>query len=151
MTIRDAAPGDREAVLPLWEALLAGHGIAPDPATTRATWALLMDPASPMKMRVAERGGPGEIVGFATHVRLIASWSAGWDGCLDGLYVAPSARRLGLGRALIDDLLALAAQRGWRSVFWHVHADNAAARALYDGLAQTDDYLRYRVPIPGTP
>ena len=35
---------------------------------------------------------------------------------------------------------------GWSNVYWHTRADNARARALYDSLAQVDDFVRYVVP-----
>jgi ribosomal protein S18 acetylase RimI-like enzyme len=53
----------------------------------------------------------------------------------------------GLGRALVDDLLAIGRARGWQSVFWHVRADNVAARALYNRYAKEDGYCRYRVAL----
>ena len=48
--------------------------------------------------------------------------------------VAPSARRHGLGRTLMETLLAEARVRGARQVFLEVRADNPHARALYDSL-----------------
>jgi ribosomal-protein-alanine N-acetyltransferase len=43
----------------------------------------------------------------------------------------PEARRQGVGSALLDQALAIAAQRGARSVLLEVAVDNAAALALY--------------------
>lgn len=48
--------------------------------------------------------------------------------------VAPAARRTGLGRALMNALIAEAAGRGAREVFLEVRADNPAAKSLYDDL-----------------
>ncbi|MGN6271627.1 MAG: ribosomal protein S18-alanine N-acetyltransferase [Protaetiibacter sp.] len=45
--------------------------------------------------------------------------------------VAESARRQGIGAALLDALLAEARARGAREVFLEVRADNPAAEALY--------------------
>jgi GNAT superfamily N-acetyltransferase len=94
-------------------------------------------------LRVAAPGGA--ILGFALHAWAPNSWTGLTDGTLDTLFVTEAARGQGLSRALLDDLLALARARGWRTVIWHVAKDNAPARALYDRYAQPDGYLRYRV------
>ncbi|MEO1722802.1 MAG: GNAT family N-acetyltransferase [Pseudomonadota bacterium] len=46
--------------------------------------------------------------------------------------VVPSARRSGLGRALLNAALAIAEGSGAASVFLEVAEDNTAARTLYD-------------------
>ncbi len=48
--------------------------------------------------------------------------------------VVPAARRSGLGRALMNALLAEARTRGATEVFLEVRADNPGAKSLYDGL-----------------
>jgi ribosomal-protein-alanine N-acetyltransferase len=45
--------------------------------------------------------------------------------------VVPAARRAGLARLMLADLLAEAVRRGAREAFLEVRVDNAAARALY--------------------
>ena len=50
------------------------------------------------------------------------------------LGVAPSARRLGAARALLEDLLARARALGIASLTLEVAEDNAGALALYAGL-----------------
>ena len=48
------------------------------------------------------------------------------------LAVAPESRRRGLGRALIDRMLAELAELGVRSLYLEVRESNRAARTLYD-------------------
>jgi [ribosomal protein S18]-alanine N-acetyltransferase len=50
------------------------------------------------------------------------------------LCAAPSARRQGIGRGLIEHLFARARRGGARSVGLEVAADNLAARTLYEQL-----------------
>lgn len=52
---------------------------------------------------------------------------------LDGLAVAPWARRRGVARALLDECAALARSAGLRGVLLLVTEDNRAARDLYEG------------------
>lgn len=50
------------------------------------------------------------------------------------LAVEPGARRQGIGRALVQQALVTARQRGAGMMFLEVAADNGAARALYGSL-----------------
>ena len=52
-----------------------------------------------------------------------------------------------MGRALIDDLLDLAKERGWDRLYWHTDAGNKTARTLYDRYTKADNFVRYRIPI----
>jgi ribosomal protein S18 acetylase RimI-like enzyme len=66
------------------------------------------------------------------------------------LYVAPAARGHGLGRALVDALLAAACRIGHREIRLDTLPDMAGAVALYrrTGFAPTPPY--YAAAIPGT-
>ena len=79
--------------------------------------------------------------------------------------VAAGARRHGVGRALMRQLIAEARERGAREVFLEVRADNPNAKALYDELGfeaiavrpryyQPDDVdavvMRLTIPEPTT-
>ncbi len=145
MSIRDAEPGDEAAWRGLWSQYLAFYDVTLTPEVTAATWARLMDPASPMKMRLAVVDGVP--VGFAIHMHHPSTWVAGEDCYLEDLFLAPAARGKGLGRALIDDLIALARARGWHRLYWHTDEGNATARKLYDSYVQTDGHVRYRLRL----
>lgn len=56
--------------------------------------------------------------------------------------VVPHARRQGLARALVADLLEHARVRGARDVYLEVRADNPAARHLYESAGFTAVGLR---------
>ncbi len=53
------------------------------------------------------------------------------EGELANLAVAPASRGRGRGARLLDDVLAVAAVRGARTVWLEVRESNVAARALY--------------------
>ena len=61
---------------------------------------------------------------------LVAQVVAG-EATLLTIAVAPTARRLGLGRALVADFLAQSRQRQATTAFLEVAETNQAARALY--------------------
>ncbi|GAB3611926.1 GNAT family protein [Humibacter ginsengisoli] len=56
------------------------------------------------------------------------------DADIQTIAVAPAARRLGLGRALMVAMIGEASRRGAREVFLEVRADNPNAQRLYDSL-----------------
>jgi GNAT superfamily N-acetyltransferase len=71
-------------------------------------------------------------------------WTVGNYCYLQDLFVDPSARGLGLGRALIEALYAEAKKAGASRVYWLTQEDNATARALYDKLADRSGFIQYR-------
>jgi GNAT superfamily N-acetyltransferase len=143
--IRDAAPSDNVAFLKLWQAYLAFYSVDLAPEVTASTWNRLMDPASPVKARLAEVDG--QVLGFAIHMHHPSTWVMTEDCYLEDLYVAEVARGQGLGRALIDDLIGLARAEGWARLYWHTNEDNSRARALYDQYVTSDGHIRYRLPL----
>ena len=145
MIIRDALPADRAAWMILWQGFLDFYETDLDPAITDHTWARLMDPACPMKMRLAE--GEAGLLGFAIHQHHPSTWVMGDDCYLEDLFVDPSMRGQGIGRALIVDLQGLAKARGWNRLYWHTNHDNAAARRLYDSFGPADGHIRYRFAL----
>lgn len=63
--------------------------------------------------------------------------------------VAPAARGTGLGRALLDDLVARAAARGAQHLLLEVRADNEPARKLYERNDFQTISVRRRYYQPG--
>ena len=74
----------------------------------------------------AAGGDPGRVVGYA-GLAVVAPDEA-W---VQNIAVRREAQRRGIGRALLESLLAYAAGQGARSVLLEVAADNAPAQKLY--------------------
>jgi GNAT superfamily N-acetyltransferase len=145
MIIRDATPADHAAWLTLWAAFLDFYKTTLPPQVTAFTWARLMDPASSMKMRLAVVDDHPQA--FAIHQHHPSTWVMGDDCYLEDLFVAPDQRSQGLGRALINDLTALAKSRGWNRLYWHTDEANTNARRLYDSFVKSDGHIRYRFTL----
>jgi GNAT superfamily N-acetyltransferase len=145
LELRDATPQDQTAFLNLWQQYLAFYKVDLAPKVTAATWARLMNPASPVKARLAVLDG--QVQGFAIHMHHPSTWVATEDCYLEDLFVTETARGHGLGRALIDDLIALARARGWARLYWHTNEANTRARALYDQYIASDGHIRYRLTL----
>jgi ribosomal protein S18 acetylase RimI-like enzyme len=67
-----------------------------------------------------------------------AVWRAGPDCLLEDLYVDPAARRVGLGRALLDAAIERARERDARRIELDTAETNDAALALYRGAGFDD-------------
>lgn len=80
------------------------------------------------RLWVARPGaGTGGVAGF------LLAWHAADELHLIDLVVAPSARRQGFGRALVNHLIEHARGSGARVVLLEVRKSNAAAVRLYEG------------------
>jgi ribosomal protein S18 acetylase RimI-like enzyme len=58
-------------------------------------------------------------------------WKAAPDAWIEDVYVAPAARRAGVGDALVSRAIERAAERGARRVELDCNEDNSGAQALY--------------------
>ena len=145
LEIRDAVAGDEAQWRVLWDQYLAYNEVDLDPHVTARTWQRILDPSASLAGRFALIDG--KIAGFALHLHHGSTWVMGEDCYLEDLFVLPSHRGAGIGRALIEDLIALARNRGWHRLYWHTDSDNQAARRLYDSFVQTDGHIRYRLSL----
>lgn len=143
--IRDATPSDEGDFLRLWQGFTEGYNLTLPDGVTAFTWARLMDPASPLTARLACIDGVPQ--GFAIHQHHPSTWVMGDDGYLEDLFVAPQARGQGLGRALIEDLIAIGRARGWQRLYWLTEIGNTTARRLYDSFCADDGHIRYRMRL----
>jgi GNAT superfamily N-acetyltransferase len=148
--VRDLNPGDEAEFLRLWNEYLAFYQRSDLPSQTTAhTWARILDPGSPVFARVAVHDGG--LAGFAICVLHEGTWVTAPICYLEDLYVDEGVRGGGVGKALIDDVMALGRERGWARVYWHTEADNHRARRLYDRYKDDDGYVRYTLRLDEEP
>ena len=143
--IRDATAADEAAWRGLWSQYLAFYKVELADEVTAHTFARIVDPSSRVAMRVAEMDGV--LAGFAIHHFHDSTWVKTPDCYLEDLFLDPAYRGQGIGRALIDDLIAIATAKGWSRLYWHTDRDNATARKLYDSYAPEDGHVRYRLKL----
>lgn len=143
--ITTATPADEPAWRRLWDGFLDHYALTLPESTTAATWARIIDPDHRMSCRLAWLDGQPQ--GFAIHHHHCSSWVPGDDLYLEDLFVAPQARGAGLGRALIEDLIAIGRAKGFHRLYWNTDRDNTAARWLYDQFCRDDGHIRYRLTL----
>lgn len=142
--IRDALPADQDDWHRLWASYNAFYEASVPPQTTARTWQRMLAPEPAMLGRVAVRGG--RVVGFSISILHEGTWVVEPICYLEDLFVDPACRGQGIGRMLIEDLMALGKACGWSKLYWHTRRNNPARR-LYDAFAEADDFVRYRVSI----
>lgn len=149
LRIRDAYPKDEAVWRLLWADYIAFYGATVPEEVTAHTWKRILDPASPVFCRLAERDSRipmPQVVGFAVCVLHEGSFSLSSLCYLEDLFVAPAHRGLGIGGAMLKDLEERAATAGWSHLYWHTRQDNPA-RKLYDEFVPADDFVRYKLAI----
>jgi ribosomal protein S18 acetylase RimI-like enzyme len=88
------------------------------------------------------------VVGFSNSVLHETTWATTPICYLEDLFVDAAMRGSGVGRMLLQDLVVLARQHGWSTLYWHTRGNNTTARRLYDTFSPADDFVRY-VVTPG--
>lgn len=94
------------------------------------------------RLRVARAEG-GAVVGY------LLFWHVADEAHLLNVAVAPDARRKGIGRALVEHLVAYAKENAITKVLLEVRAENRAARALYEKLGFREINVRARYYADG--
>ena len=140
--IRRVTASERAAWEPLWRGYLDFYKTTVPKQVYDTTWARLQDPAEAMHLLGAYVDG--RLLGIVHFLYHRSCWTIG-DYCyLQDLFVAESARKLGLGRALIEAVYQRAHHDGASRVYWLTHESNATARTLYDKLATWPGFIVYR-------
>jgi ribosomal protein S18 acetylase RimI-like enzyme len=143
MEIRRIEQRDYPRWLHLWTGYCLFYGREPDPEVTAHTWSRLMNPASSVFGFVAEDAG--QVVGIANCV-MHDNTSTLQPVCyLQDLYVDPETRASGIGKRMIDWLLAEMKTYGWARVYWATKENNYRARGMYDKFTPHSGFLRYVV------
>ena len=94
---------------------------------------------------IAERDG--QAVGFALFFANFSTWTGRQGLYLEDLYVTPSARGGGVGKALLVHLAGIARDRGWGRFEWSVLDWNRPAVEFYRamGARAMDEWTVQRV------
>ncbi|MBV2354723.1 GNAT family N-acetyltransferase [Streptomyces sp. J2-1] len=145
--IRTAVPAD----VPVIHALireLAVYEKEPDQAraTEEQVREALFGERPAAYAHVAEDAG-GEVVGFALWFLNFSTWRGVHGVHLEDLFVRPSARGAGHGRALLTELARLCVARGYGRLEWSVLDWNRPAIGFYEALGARplDGWTVYRL------
>lgn len=142
--IRELGPDDAHDLAPLIaenaQALKRGAPRRPDEFYAER---ILADKAA----EVVGAFDGARLIGFAVYFDLPELITGLRLGQLDDIYVHPDFRKQGIGRKLIETLVAEGHKRGWLHLRWLVPGKNTPTVALYEKLAEPDHRKSYVIPI----
>lgn len=142
LVIRPLEPRDAPDWRRLWTLYLEFYKTTLPEAVYASTFArLLGDDSDDFNALIAEVDG--RPVGLAHYLFHRHCWKIELVCYLQDLYVDPTARGTGLGRALIEAVYAKADATGAPSVYWLTQDFNHEARLLYDRVARLTPFIRY--------
>ena len=144
--VRPARPGDEPRWRELFDAYTRFYEREPDEAIARHAWTRIHDAASPVYAAVAEVDG--RVVGIANYLLHESTGSLRPVCYLQDLFVDPAVRGAGVGRNLIDWLIAEMKANRWSRLYWSTRETNHAARGLYDQYTPHSGFLRYVITNP---
>ena len=145
ISVRPLKAEDKSRWLELWNGYLTFYETSLSSEQTELTWNRLMDSDYGVFGLMAEKDGA--MVGI-THFMFRPSTWAPKDYCyLEDLFVDPTVRGGGAGRALINRVIEVAKEHGAGRVYWTTKESNAQARILYDSFIKVSEFVQYRFPL----
>jgi len=146
-TVRRASLGDVERVAPLFDDYRQFYGLEPDRAVARQFIASrLLRAESVVLLAEAPDGG---VLGFVQMYPSFSSLRAARICVLYDLFVVPEARRLGVGRILMDAAAAEARRMGAVAMVLSTSKTNLRAKRLYESLGwqRDEDFDEYGLTL----
>ncbi len=143
ISVRALAAADREQWLALWRGYLEFYETTLSQDITDLTWARILDPEAPIHGLCAI-DSDGKLLGIVHYLFHPVTWAVGPRCYLEDLFTSHEARGRGVGRALIEAVYDAADARGADQVYWLTQEFNATARRLYDQVARSTPFIKYR-------
>ncbi len=94
---------------------------------------------------IGARSSQGNLVGFMHFREMPSPLRGSLIGFLDDLYVHPDHRGSGVVQSLFKELKSLSEKKDWPYVRWITASDNHRARAVYDKISGTIDFVTYQM------
>jgi GNAT superfamily N-acetyltransferase len=142
-TIRPLRVEDEAEWRRLWTGYLEYYETSVPEEVYRTTFArLLSGDLQDFHGLVAEQHGT--LIGLTHYLFHRHCWRVENVIYLQDLYVDPSVRGTGAGRALIEAVYAAGDAAGCPSVYWMTQDFNATARRLYDRVAKLTPFIKYQ-------
>ena len=142
--IRALAARDRSAWLPLFKGYIAFYKATVADEIIEATWQRLIEGASDFHVGLVAVGDDDRPIGLAHILFHRSTWAMTHYCYLEDLFVEPTLRANGVGRALVEAVYRQADARGCARTYWMTQEFNYRARGLYDQMATKSPFVQYR-------
>jgi GNAT superfamily N-acetyltransferase len=148
LEILQAGPGDVGVVARLFDSYRQFYKKPSDEEAARRFLFARLSKGESILFYALLEGGP---VGFVHLYPLFSSLSLARQWILSDLYVITSARKNGVGRALMEHARAFAVDTQANRLILETAMDNIAAQKLYEGLGwkREQDFYTYYLPVKG--
>jgi ribosomal protein S18 acetylase RimI-like enzyme len=144
MNVEKLELSDRKA----WQALYQGYAdfykMPMDQKTLDIVWSWIFDEGENFHA-IGVKDSNNRLVGIMHYRQMPSPIRGKMVGFLDDLYVHPDARGSGAVQALFKELKSIANDRNWPFIRWMTASDNQRARALYDKISNTIDFVTYHM------
>ena len=141
MKTRALSKNDYPHWRPLWDQYLVFYEHRLPEEQTQLTFERLISPDYEMHGLVLEVDE--KLVGIAHASFTHSTWAKDQELYLEDLFVEPSVRGKGYGRALIEATATLGKERGAQKLYWQTHQNNLTAQRLYESLASKSEFVIY--------
>jgi len=132
--IRDATVDDVPVIVSLVREL-ATYEREPDAVTaTEDDYRVALFGPDPRAWCLLAEDDTGDVVGFAVYFVNFSTWVGRHGLYLEDLFVRPTARGRGHGRALLAELARICVARDYRRIDWWVLDWNESAHRFYRGI-----------------
>ena len=146
--IRTATPADIPVIHALIRELAEYEKLPHEAKATEAQLHEALFGAHPAAFaHIAADDTTGDPVGFALWFLNFSTWRGVHGIYLEDLYVRPTARGAGHGKALLTELARICVARGYERLEWSVLDWNAPSIAFYESLGARpqDEWTVYRL------
>ncbi len=146
LEIVHATPADVGEVSPLFDAYRQFYGKPPDVEAARRFLFARLSKGESVVFLARQDGLP---VGFVQLYPVFSSVGLTRQWILNDLYVVPEARKLGIGRALMERARDLAEATRANCLTLETASDNVPSQRLYESLGwkRDDEFYRYILPM----
>ncbi|MGD9827184.1 MAG: GNAT family N-acetyltransferase [Hyphomicrobiaceae bacterium] len=144
VVVRRLEERDKASWRPLFEGYIAFYKASVAPEVMELTWQRLMAGGDGVHIGLVAVDADDRPYGLAHVLFHRSTWSPTWYCYLEDLFVDPTRRGRGAGRALIEAVYREADARQATRTYWATQEFNYRARALYDELATKSPFVQYR-------
>jgi ribosomal protein S18 acetylase RimI-like enzyme len=144
MKIENLKINDKEQWCKLYQGYAGFYKMPMNDDILDTVWSWIFDKENNF-YAIGARSPQGELVGFMHFREMPSPLRGSLFGFLDDLYVHPDHRGSGVVQSLFKELKSLAEKNGWPFVRWITATDNHRARAVYDKISGTIDYVTYQM------
>lgn len=140
LIVREATAADADTIVALACALSREEGNSAPALSAADVRAEGFGERPRFRALIAESDGAA--LGYALFFPSYDTDHAARGVYMQDLYVVPSARRRGVGRALVAAVARACRDDGGCYVFWNARPENRAARAFYRAIGARDEAIR---------